>query len=320
MSLLFALLFLASLLALEGIFQLLQARRNANPDRVRERLTAIANRLQAPSIAETSAVRRPDSRPAWAEKLLRVLGEPRSLDLLLYRAGVPMSPVRFALISLLLGGLGWAVGSTLLLSPLLGSVGLLAGCIPWLSVRRTASKRMARFADSLPEALELVTRAMRAGHALGTGFQLVGEEMSDPIGYEFALVAEEMRFGLGLREALQNLGYRVENPDLPFFVTAVLVQRETGGNLAEILDNLSGLLRQRVQFHGKVRALTAQGRGAALFLALWLPLITAMLAWVSPEYLEPLLETGWGNMVLLGVGLLDVTAYLIARKIATVEV
>jgi tight adherence protein B len=160
---------------------------------------------------------------------------------------------------------------------------------------------------------------MRAGHSLVTGFQLVGDELADPISTEFGLVAEEIRLGLEVRDALENLLHRTENPDLPYFSTAVLIQRQTGGNLAELLDKLGKLLRERAQFTGRVRALTAQGRGAAAFLALWLPVIFLIILLVAPDYVSPLLENTWGHAVLAGAVGIDVLAYFMARRIADVQ-
>jgi tight adherence protein B len=196
---------------------------------------------------------------------------------------------------------------------------LLTGLLPWLFVRRAATKRMRSFEEQLPDALELMTRCMRTGHALGAGFQMVGEELPDPVGPEFGLVSEEIRLGLDVREALENLIARVDNEDLPYFKTAVLIQRQTGGNLAELLDKLGRLLRERTQFHGRVRALTAQGRGAATFLALWLPAIILLVWLVAPAYLMPLIENDWGHAVLAAAFGIDVVAYYLSLRISNVE-
>ncbi len=178
---------------------------------------------------------------------------------------------------------------------------------------------MRAFDVQLSSALELVTRSMRSGHSLISGFQMVGEELPDPIGTEFGIVAEEVRLGLELRDALANLMRRIENENLPYLTTAVLIQRQTGGNLAELLDRLSTLLRERTQFTGRVRALTAQGRGAATFLALWLPFIIIVVWMVAPDYIRPLFENRWGHYVLGGAIGLDILAYYMALRIADVE-
>jgi tight adherence protein B len=203
--------------------------------------------------------------------------------------------------------------------PLRSIPALLLGLIPWLFVRRAAAKRTRDFEEQLPDALELMTRCMRTGHALGAGFQMVGQEFADPIATEFGLVAEEIRMGLEVREALENLMNRVDNDDLPYFTTAVLIQRQTGGNLAELLDKLSTLLRERSQFHGRVRALTAQGRGAATFLALWLPFIILLVWVIAPSYLMPLVENDWGHAVLATAFGIDALAYYISLRIADVQ-
>jgi tight adherence protein B len=223
------------------------------------------------------------------------------------------------MLTLALAAIGGSIAYVAFGDPFRSFLGTLAALIPLMSARRAAKQRMRAFGDQMPEGLELLTRALRAGHALSTGFQLVGEELEDPIGTEFGLVAEELRLGLDLREALDNLVKRVDNEDLPYFATAVLIQRQTGGNLAELLDKLSTLLRERGQFYGKVRALTAQGRGAATFLALWVPFISVVVNIAAPDYLTPLFENAWGHAVLAVVGGLTISGYFIARRIADVE-
>ena len=148
---------------------------------------------------------------------------------------------------------------------------------------------------------------------------MVGSELADPIGSEFSLVAEEIKLGLDVREALDNLMHRIDNADLPYFATAVLIQRQTGGNLAELLDKLGHLLRERQQFAGRVRAMTAQGRGAATFLALWLPAIVGIIWLAAPGYLMPLIENSWGHVVLALAFAIDGLAYYMALRIADVQ-
>lgn len=305
---LFALYALTALLALEGVSALLRARRD--PARVRKRLRVLAQRVAQLEAGGASILRN-----AGKLKLPSLAG----LEGLLYRAGGPLGVQRFLVVSVVMAGLGYATAFVLTDGPLRSLPALLTGLLPWLFVRRAAAKRMRTFEEQLPEALELMTRSMRTGHALGAGFQMVGEEIPDPIGTEFGLVAEEMRLGLGIREALENLMRRVDNADLPYFTTAVLIQRQTGGNLAELLDKLGALLRERIQFHGRVRALTAQGRGAATFLALWLPFIVAVVWVVAPDYLRPLIENDWGQAVLAAAFGIDALAYYISLRIADVQ-
>jgi tight adherence protein B len=309
----YVLVFLAVLLAVEGVAHLVR-RPGADARRVRERLRSLSS-MQAEAARAAGSVVRTSAR---ADRLVRLVPNRASLELLLCRAGSPTTPRRFLLLTLLLGGLGW-LALSLVADPLRGSLGALAGAIPLLAVRRMATRRTRRFEEQLPEALELLTRSLRAGHGVAAGFHLVGEELCDPVGTEFGLAAGEVRFGLDLRDALENMVRRVDNEDLPYFTTAVLIQRQTGGNLAELLDKLSSLLRERAQFHGRVRALTAQGRGAAAFLACWLPFISAVIWFMSPTYLEPLFEHAWGHAVIAAAIATDCAAYWIARRISDVQ-
>ena len=314
---LIALYVVTAMLALEGLSAFLRGR--ADPARVRKRLQSLAKHVAQADTAGGSLLRKGTGLS---------LGNADGLARLLYRAGGQLTMRRFALLSAGLAGFGFLAAlvftrpdfrTASIQDPLRAIPALLLGGIPWLWVRRAAARRTRVFEEQLPDALELLTRCMRTGHALGAGFQMVGEEFADPVGTEFGLVAEEIRLGLGIRESLENLMRRVDNPDLPYFTTAVLIQRQTGGNLAELLDKLGTLLRERIQFHGRVRALTAQGRGAALLLALWLPFIVLVTWFVSPEYLKPLIENDWGHLVLAGAFGVDAIAYLMALRIADVQ-
>jgi tight adherence protein B len=320
----FVLVFLAALLALEGFFQLGRARRGVDSDRVRRRLRRLAGRVQAGDVKRREgedSLLREDAAPRFslAEAALALLPNRASLELLLYRAGMPLTPARFLIVSAALAVVGWMLASGIFGDPRLGLLGLLPGGIPWMAVRAAARRRMHRFGDQFAPALELLVRAMRAGHGIGAGFHFVGQELGDPVGTEFAQVAEEIRFGLDVRSALQNLAHRVDDPDVPYFVTAVMIQRETGGNLAELLDKLATLLRDRAKFHGKVRALTAQARLGATILALWLPMVVVLMLVFRRDYIMPLVESPFGMAVFGVAALLGLSGYLIARRLADVE-
>jgi len=312
----YVLIFLAVILAIEGLSQMTRNGKS-DPGRVRDRLKALSPTQGGVKRDDGSVVRKQQAT-GWFAEMMESVPNGASLELMLYRAGMPTTPTRFIVMTLLLGAIGYLT-ATVFADPIRGSLGVLAGFIPYLVVRSKANKRMQRFEDQLPEGLELLTRSLRAGHGLSAGFALVGEEMEDPIGTEFGLVSEEVRFGLDVRDALDNLTRRVGNDDLPYFTTAVLIQRQTGGNLAELLDKLSALIRERHQFNGRVRALTAQGRGAAAFLACWLPFISAVIWYTTPTYLEPLFEHAWGHAVIAAAIGMDVAGYFIARRIADVQ-
>ncbi len=305
----FVVAFVAALLALEGLAVLFS--RHKDPARVRNRLSSLATRVGSVEVENGESIlrRRGSSR---IRKMLE-------LELLLYRAGSLMSVGRFLLVSASFALIGFVGVFALTQDSLRAGPALLIGVLPLIWVRSKAGKRMRAFDAQLCSGLELVTRSMRSGHSLIAGFQMVGEELDDPIGTEFSVVAEEVRLGLELRDALGNLMRRVENENLPYLTTAVLIQRQTGGNLAELLDRLSAMLRERTQFTGRVRAMTAQGRGAATFLALWLPFIICFVWMMAPDYLRPLFENRWGHYTLAAAFGLDGLAYFMALRIADVE-
>ncbi|HSB45697.1 MAG TPA: type II secretion system F family protein [Nitrospira sp.] len=196
------------------------------------------------------------------------------------------------------------------------SAGVLpAGYLYWLK-----SQRMAMFERQLPEALELVSRALKAGHAFSVGLKLVGDEAADPIGVEFRRVFDEVSMGVSLPEALQNMTDRLDCVDLRFFVTSVLVQRETGGNLAEIIDSLAGLIRRRFELQLKVRALSAEGRFSAIIL-FGLPFVVGGALYImNPEYMSTLFTDPIGkNMVMIG-SFLMVTGAIIMKRMVNIKV
>jgi tight adherence protein B len=187
-----------------------------------------------------------------------------------------------------------------------------AGYLYWLK-----SQRMATFERQLPDALELVSRALKAGHAFSVGLKLVGDEAADPIGGEFRRVFDEVSMGVALPQALQNMTDRLNSVDLRFFVTSVLVQRETGGNLAEIIDSLAGLIRKRFELQMKVSALSAEGRFSAILLFA-LPLVVGgVLFKMNPSYMMTLFTDPMGqHMVTVGSVMMMTGAIIMKRMVA----
>jgi tight adherence protein B len=307
--LVFVFVFVGALLALEGLFELFSQRRD--PARVRKRLGNLASRVGNVEVDGGESI----LRHRGSSRIRKLL----ELELLLYRARILMGVRRFLVVSAAFAAIGFFGVFMLTQDSLRSAPGLLMGFLPLVWARSKSGKRMRAFDAQLSNGLELVTRSMRSGHSLIAGFQMVGEELADPIGTEFGVVAEEVRLGLELRDALANLMRRVDNDNLPYLTTAVLIQRQTGGNLAELLDRLSTMLRERTQFTGRVRSLTAQGRGAATFLALWLPFIICVVWMLAPDYLRPLLENRWGHYTLAAAFGLDGLAYFMALRIADVE-
>ncbi len=170
--------------------------------------------------------------------------------------------------------------------------------VPFFYLSRKRKKRMEKFERQLPDALELVARALKAGHAFTGGLRLVAEEFGDPVGAEFGHTLDEINFGVGVPEALMNLTQRIDCEDLKFFAVSVIVQRETGGNLAEILESLGRLIRERFKFLGHVRVLSAEGRMSATVLLAMPFFVVAVLSFLNPEYIKVLFSDPIGFVII----------------------
>lgn len=192
-----------------------------------------------------------------------------------------------------------------------------AGILPmWIAHRRAA--RMAKFSEQIPDAMDLMAGSLRAGHAYSAAVQVVADELTEPIATEFQTMAEEYRVGLSHRECLERLLTRVDHPDLHLFAVSVLIQTETGGNLAEILDGLAATVRSRFKLVGKVRAITAEGRLSGIILAILPVVVGAVLAVLNPKYFEPLIKERVGHIAIAVALFLQWIGYLWIRKITRV--
>jgi tight adherence protein B len=188
----------------------------------------------------------------------------------------------------------------------------------WLVMRRR--KRLKKFAAQLPDALELMSRALRAGHSLAAGMNLVGSEMPAPIAIEFNRVFEEQNLGIPMDEAMRSLTERVPNLDLKFFVTAVVLQRQTGGDLAEILDKIGHLIRERFTIWGQVQALTGEGRLSGIVLLALPPLLFLAVYYLNPDYCMVLFTDVLGQKMLAVAVFLQILGALVIKKIINIKV
>ncbi len=200
----------------------------------------------------------------------------------------------------------------------LPSVLLASGPFFYLSHKR--KKRMEKFERQLPDALELVARALKAGHAFTGGLRLVAEEFEDPVGTEFGQTLDEINFGMSVPEALSNLTQRVDSEDLRFFTVSVIIQRETGGNLAEILDNLGHLIRERFKFQGRVRVLSGEGRMSAIVLVAIPFFIAGFLTLVRPEYIKLLVSDIIGRVLVTTALILMACGIYVMKKMVSIKV
>ncbi len=192
--------------------------------------------------------------------------------------------------------------------------------IPFVVLRRRRSARMKRFEEQFPEALDLLSRALRAGHAFTTAMGMVASEAPDPIGPEFRKTFDEQNFGLPLKEALNNLASRVPLLDVRFFVTAVLIQRDTGGNLSEILDNLSYVVRERFKVLRQVRVYTAHGRFTGYVLVALPAALAIVLGLINPEHMNLLFTERMGHIMLTIAVVLQIIGFVWIKKVIKIEV
>jgi tight adherence protein B len=244
-----------------------------------------------------------------------------NLRLLFEQAAVNLPVPQFLIICGVLAAVGFVLptiaGMNVLFAPLV-SIFLAILPIIWLLMKR--KRRLRKFAAQLTEALELISRALRAGHSLAAGMSLVAQEMSDPIASEFSRTFEEQNLGVPMEEALESLTRRVPNLDLKFFSTAVILQRQTGGDLAEILDKIGHLIRERFQIWGQVQALTGEGRLSGIVLLALPPALFCVVYRMNPDYLMLLYTDEMGKKMLVGGVLMQLFGALVIRKIVNIRI
>ena len=244
-----------------------------------------------------------------------------SLDKMFVQADCHIAPSTLFGCSLLLAILGmtatWLAGLTWFLLPV---VGLTMFMIPlaWLYNKRRV--RLKKFASQLSDALELVARALRAGHSLAAGMHVVAEEMPSPIADEFNRVYEEQNLGIPIEDSLKNMCERVPNLDLRFFVTSVLVQRQTGGDLSEILDKIGYVIRERYRILGQVQALTAEGRLSGVILIALPFVLFLLMLYIKPDYIEKLWTHELGIRMSVAALIAQLVGALVIKKIVNIKV
>lgn len=205
--------------------------------------------------------------------------------------------------------------------PAMMPIGVAGGfACPWIWLWWRRRSRFKKFEGQLSDALELMARALRSGHSLGSGLQVVANEMPNPIAKEFLKVSEEQNLGISTEQALKNLLKRVPNMDLQFFVIAVCIQRQCGGDLAEILGKISGLVRERFKILGQVRALTGEGRISGVVLMGLPPVLFAAVYYLNPEYVMVLFDREEGRKMLAATGFLQILGAICIKKIIDIKV
>jgi len=257
--------------------------------------------------------------PAF-DKFLRHNRAAVGLQLLIEQCDVRWTVGRIVFSMLALVGLGAVLGNWWVAPGILGWIpGLTLGIIPYLFLLQKRKLRHRRFSEQLAEAIDLMSRGLRAGQALPATIETIAQESGEPLRSEFRRTADEQSYGLPFREAMLNLGRRVPVADLQFLVTAILVQKETGGNLAQILDKASHVIRERVRVAGQLRTRTAQGRLTGWVLCALPFVIFIALSFLNPGYGRILFEDSFGQKLVAGAAVLMVIGILLIRRIVNVK-
>ena len=244
-----------------------------------------------------------------------------SLGRWLDQSGLKVSLSGVLLIAFGLAGLMALVAGAIARSKYALPVGAAVGfALPFVFLSFKRTRRMRTFEEQFPEGLDLIARALKAGHAFATGLKMVADEMADPVGPEFRKTFDEQNFGLPLKDALDNLTMRVPLLDVRFFATAVLIQRETGGNLSEILENLAHVVRERFKILRQVRVYTAHGRFTGYVLLALPAVLCIALSFINPEHMNLLFRERMGQMMLLGALGLQTAGYVWIKQVIKIEV
>jgi tight adherence protein B len=278
-----------------------------------------AKKANAPQLIQKEDV----TTGQFIARLLKKFELTGRVQALLEQAGLKWHPTRLVHLCLALALGGFLLARVILGVPYLGvqcAIGLALGWLPMLHVIRVRSARLHKFEEQFPESLEFVARSMRAGHAFSVSLEMLHREFQEPLSGEFRRTFDEHNLGLPLDQALIKLAKRVPLLDVHFFVSAVLLQRRTGGNLAEILDSLAEVIRERFKLRGKIRAISAHGRMTGIALTM-IPIgVAVLMFYTNPEYVSFFVEDDTGNIMALIAAGLQGLGYLIIRKIVQIEI
>lgn len=292
--------FLAVVLCLEGLYNLWASRHSPQARRIAARLEALSR---------DPVTRASIERAEQAQRLPRLnalIGQTtpgRAVQRWVESSALKVSVAELAAMSVLLGLVGGSLPGMLGKPATLGAaLGLALAVLPWWRVAHRRQRRIEQIERQFPQALDLMSRAMRAGHAFAAGVRMVAEELPEPLGRDFRILFDEINYGVPTHEALARLAERVPLPDVSYFVVAVMIQRDSGGNLAELLDKIASIVRERLKLHGEVRTLSAEGRLSAYILTA-LPFAVALVVHFTNPRFMAVLWTDPSGMRMVGTAL-----------------
>lgn len=313
-------IFIVVLLLLEGAYYAFVSMRNPEKKKVRARLRALSLGREYDNQGVDIVRKRLLSEVPWLNLFFSRFHWKQVIPFL-EQSGTRHTLGFFILLSLFLASLGflvgsWVTSSSLVLIPVMAFLGI----VPFLYLHAKKKRRMQKFERQLPDAMELIARALKAGHDFSSGLKMVAEEFDDPIGTEFDKTLREINFGVGVAEALKNLPNLIDCPDLKFFVISVILQRESGGNLSEVLENIAHLVRERFKLHGRIRVLSAEGRFSA-FILIALPFLLAFaILLLNPEYMRVLITDPIGKILIAFALLMMIVGIFVMKRMIEIKV
>jgi tight adherence protein B len=314
-----AIIFFMAIIVIELLIYAVKNMKSVNRAKIRKRLRK--HTYEKDNIGQIDIVKKRvlSDIPFFNKLLLKTPGI-KWLDSLTIKANSKYPAGFYVLMALFLGSVGFMVINYFLMNQLLSLLlATLLACFPFLQLYSLKLKRIEKFRNQFPEALDLIARALRAGHSLNSGMKLAVDEFDDPLGPEFEETLGEINFGISVGNALKNLAGRIECPELKYFVVAVILQRETGGNLSELIESLAHLIREKFKFQGKVRTLSAEGRLSAVILVAIPFCIALYLKLSNPEYLGVLFSEPIGRIMVGFAAIMMVIGILVMKKMVTIK-
>lgn len=315
------LVFISAVLLIEGLYLLWSSYKGPQATKVRKRLQALSAGNGASPDVKVFRQRLVSAVPLF-ERLLLQNRNTQRVERWIFQAGLEWTISRLVLSCAVLGLVACFVVTTFLHQLL--SVGIMAAlaaaALPIVFVNYRRHRRFLKFERQLPDAIDLLTRALRSGSTFAAGLHMVSTEMNDPIAKEFGIVHDEVNFGVSMQQALGNLTMRIPGTDLRYFAVAVMIQREAGGNLTEILGNLSGLIRERLKLMSKIRVLSSDGRLSALFLVSMPFALGGLFTIFNPEFMRPLWTDPLGISIIKTLLIMMAFGVLVMRKIIRIRV
>ena len=316
----FIIIFAVSIFVTEMLFYAYRTMRHPDRKKIRKRLKTFSSGKNNDGLPDILQKKLLSDVPFLNKILLRIPG-PKQLDRLLQQANVQYRLGVFILLTIILALTGFFAGFLITGNYALSIIiaPALAG-IPFFYLCLKKKKRMEKFQRQLPEGLELIARSLKAGHSFPSGMKLAADEFDDPLGPEFDETLNEINFGVSVPDALKNLTDRIDCPDLKFFVISVILQRETGGNLAEIIESLAYIIRERFKLFGKVKILAAEGKLSAIILVAIPFLLIIVLRFMNPDYINTLFSEPAGRIMSGMAAFMMALGILVMKKMVNIKV